>query len=114
MGLAFSLGWTPCVGPILGSILAVAGSEANLGRGAILLVVYSIGLGIPFLLLALAFEKVSRGMNKIKAYLKYIEWASGLLLIVMGLLLVTGNLTAIVTWFMQITGGWNPEDLLNS
>jgi len=113
MGLAFSLGWTPCVGPILGSILAIAGSKANLGQGILLLVVYSIGLGIPFLLLALAFEKVSRGLNKIKAYLKYIEWTSGILLIVMGILLFTGNMSAIVTWFMQLTGGWNPEDILH-
>lgn len=111
-GLAFAVGWTPCVGPILGGILAVAADQANTASGLILLLVYSLGLGIPFFLLALAFEKVSGGLNKVKPYLKYLEWAAGGLLIIMGVLLLTNNLTLISSWIMRMTGGWSPENLL--
>jgi cytochrome c-type biogenesis protein len=110
-GLAFSLGWTPCISPILGSILTLAGSQGQIGKGMLLLSMYSLGLAIPFLLLALGFERVSRGMAKLKTYIKYFEWASGILLILMGLLLVTGSLSILSAWFSRITGGWNPEDL---
>lgn len=109
-GLAFSLGWTPCIGPILGSILALAGSEGKLGSGIILLLVYSLGLAVPFLLLALAFDRVAKSMNRLKPYLKYLEWASGSLLILMGLLLLTGSFLALTGWFMRMTGGWSPEN----
>ncbi|HEX3046972.1 MAG TPA: cytochrome c biogenesis protein CcdA [Bacillota bacterium] len=110
-GLAFSLGWTPCVGPILAAILAVAGSQAGLAQGFLLLTVYSLGLALPFLLLALAFEQVSKSLNRIKPYLKYLEWASGLLLIGMGLLLLTGGFRVLITWLMRLTGGWTLENL---
>jgi cytochrome c-type biogenesis protein len=101
-GLAFSLGWTPCVGPILAAILAVAGSQGGVGQGLLLLTVYSLGLALPFLLLALAFERVSKSLNRIKPYLKYLEWASGLLLIGMGVLLITGG-------FRLVTGESIPK-----
>lgn len=104
-GLAFALGWTPCIGPVLGSILALAGNQESLGKGLFLLVVYSFGLGIPFFILALAFETVSRGLGRIKPYLKYLQWASGLLLILMGILLLTGDLSTITAWLIRITGG---------
>ncbi len=111
-GVAFSFGWTPCTGPILGSILMLAGNQANLAIGVAMLIVYSIGLALPFVLLALAFEKISKGLNRLKPYMKYIEWASGILLIIMGVLLSTGNFSRLLSWFMQITGGWNLEALL--
>ncbi len=111
-GLAFALGWTPCIGPVLGSILALAGNQGSLGKGLLLLGVYSFGLGIPFFILALAFETVSRGLNRIKPYLKYLQWASGLLLILMGILLLTGGLSTITAWLIRITGGWNFENFL--
>jgi cytochrome c-type biogenesis protein len=110
-GLAFSLGWTPCISPILGSILTLAGTQGQIGKGMVLLSFYSLGLGIPFLLLALGFEKVSRSMARLKPYIKYFEWASGILLILMGLLLITGSLTLLSSWFSRITGGWSPENL---
>ena len=110
-GLAFAFGWTPCVGPILGGILAMAGNQSTLGAGFLLLIVYSLGLAIPFLLLALGFEQVSRKLNRVKPYLKYLQWTAGGLLIGMGLLLITNNLTLISSWIMRITGGWNPEGL---
>lgn len=111
-GMAFSLGWTPCVGPVLGSILALAGNQGEPGRAVILLGVYSLGLGIPFFLLALGFQRISSGLNRIKPHLKYIQWASGLLLIMMGFLLLTGGLSVLSAWFIRITGGWSPESLL--
>jgi len=111
-GLAFSLGWTPCVGPVLGSILALAGNQGEPAQAAILLGVYSLGLGIPFFLLALGFQKFSSGLNRIKPYFKYIQWASGLLLMIMGVLLFTGGLAILSAWLIRITGGWSPESLL--
>lgn len=110
-GLAFSFGWTPCVGPILGSIMALAASQAKLGEGILLLTVYSLGLAVPFLLLAVAFDRVSRSLNKMKRHMKYLEWASGILLIIMGILLLTGGFLPMVSWLMQLTGGWDPESL---
>jgi cytochrome c-type biogenesis protein len=111
-GLTFALGWTPCVGPILGSILALAGSQADMARGIALLIAYSAGLSIPFFLLALAFERVSRGLSRVKPFMKYLEWVSGLLLVTMGLLLFTGNFSLLINWIVRITGGWNLENWL--
>lgn len=110
-GLAFSLGWTPCISPILGSILTLAGTQGHVGKGILLLALYSLGLAVPFLLLALGFEQVSRGMSRLKPYIRYFEWISGILLILMGLLLITGSLTSLSAWFNRLTGGWNPESL---
>ena len=113
-GFTFAFGWTPCVGPILSSILALAGSKADMMQGVILLIAYSLGLSAPFFLLALAFESVSRELNRLKPYLKYFEWAAGALLIIMGLLLVTGNFNMLLSWLMRWTGGWNLEDFIGS
>jgi cytochrome c-type biogenesis protein len=110
-GLTFAFGWTPCVGPILGGILTMAGNQKTVGAGFILLIVYSLGLAIPFLLLAMGFEQASGKLNRVKPYLKYLQWTAGGLLIIMGILLVTNNLTLISSWIMRITGGWNPESL---
>ncbi len=112
-GLAFAFGWTPCVGPILGGILAMAGNQNTVGSGFLLLTLYSLGLAIPFMLLAAGFEKVSRKLDRLKPYLKYLQWVAGGLLIVMGLLLVTDHLTLISRWIMRMTGGWSPEGLLD-
>lgn len=107
-GLAFALGWTPCVGPILGSILALAGVTGDPGRGAMLLAIYSLGLAMPFFLLALVFDRAVKGLNRIKPYLGYLEKGSGILLIVMGLLLLSGGFAGISGWLLRFTGGWNP------
>jgi cytochrome c-type biogenesis protein len=111
-GFTFAFGWTPCVGPILSAILALAGSKAEMTAGVVLLIVYSCGLALPFFLLALAFEQVSQRLNRLKPYLRYFEWAAGILLIAMGLLLVTGNFNVLLGWVMRWTGGWNLEDFL--
>jgi len=111
-GMAFSFGWTPCVGPILGSILALASSEGEPLFGMFLLLIYSLGLAIPFALLALGFNKMVYRLNKAKKYLRYIEWFTGFILILMGILLLTNRLSDISLWFTRITGGWSPESLL--
>ncbi|MGI6542316.1 MAG: cytochrome c biogenesis CcdA family protein [Limnochordia bacterium] len=111
-GLIFSFGWTPCVGPVLGSILALAGSEGKPIHGLTLLLVYSLGMAIPFALLALGFNRMLAYLNRAKPYLKYVERLTGAVLVLMGIALLTEKLSMISTWFMQITGGWSPEFLL--
>lgn len=111
-GLAFALGWTPCIGPVLGSILALAGNQGEPGQAVLLLGIYSLGLGTPFFLLALGFHIFSSGLNRLKTYFKYLQWASGLVLILMGILLLTGELAVLSSWLIRITGGWNLENIL--
>src|SRR3954447_7052260 len=84
MGLAFAFGWTPCIGPILAAILAVAGSEDTVSRGMVLLGAYSAGLGVPFLLAALAVEPFTALMKRFRSRMGYVEKAMGALLVVTG------------------------------
>ena len=97
-GSVFCLAWTPCVGPILGSILTVAVDSATAWSGAYLLAVYSLGLGIPFLIIGVAFDFVLPLLKKINRYSSWIYIVSGLLLIAVGILILTGNLS----WFASI------------
>lgn len=92
IGMAFAAGWTPCVGPILGSILAYASSLDTISKGVILLTFYSIGLAVPFILTALAIEKISAKINRMGKYLHIISIASGFLLIIMGILIFTNKI----------------------
>ena len=96
VGVAFAFGWTPCIGPILGGILAIAGSRNSVNEGITLLAVYSLGLGIPFLLTSLAINQFFGAAKKIRRYYHAIELTSGALLVVIGLLIMTGQLTLIV------------------
>ena len=96
VGIAFAFGWTPCIGPILGGILAIAGSRNSVNEGITLLAVYSLGLGIPFLLTSLAINQFFGAARKIRRYYHAIELASGALLVVIGVLIMTGQLTLIV------------------
>ena len=100
VGIAFAFGWTPCIGPILGGILAIAGSRNTVGEGITLLAVYSLGLGIPFLLTSLAINQFFGAAKRIRKYYHTIEVASGVLLIAIGVLIVTGQLT-IITRYLQ-------------
>lgn len=99
MGIAFGFGWTPCVGPILGSVLMLAGASATIYKGAVLLAVYSLGLGVPFLLAAAAINHFSKGLDLISPYLSKIKLASGILLIIMGILVFTGYVGDIQNLF---------------
>jgi cytochrome c-type biogenesis protein len=96
VGIAFAFGWTPCIGPILGGILAIAGSRNSVGEGITLLGVYSLGLGIPFLITSLAINQFFGAAKRIRRYYHAIELTSGALLVVIGLLILTGQLTLIV------------------
>jgi len=96
VGVAFAFGWTPCIGPILGGILAIAGSRNSVYEGITLLAVYSLGLGIPFLLTSLAINQFFGAAKRIRRYYHAIELASGALLVLIGVLIMTGQLTLIV------------------
>jgi cytochrome c-type biogenesis protein len=92
IGAAFALGWTPCIGPILGAILTLAWSSQTAGEGALLLTIYSLGLGIPFIILGLVWGAIMPLWKSINRYLGVISIVSGVLLIIVGILILTGNL----------------------
>lgn len=92
MGMAFAAGWTPCVGPILSSILVYASSMDTIGRGITLLMVYSLGLAVPFILTALAVESLSTKIKKLGLYLKTVTVVSGILMVIMGILIFTNKI----------------------
>jgi cytochrome c-type biogenesis protein len=94
-GAAFAFAWTPCVGPTLGSILTAASVQDTVAKGAILLLFYSAGLAVPFLLTAIAFTRMTAGFRWLRAHYAVITALSGLVLIAMGLLLLTGELTQL-------------------
>jgi cytochrome c-type biogenesis protein len=101
LGLAFAFGWTPCIGPILGAILSIAASEADVVRGTTLLAAYALGLGIPFLLVAAFFPGMSGLMNWMKRHMDRIEKIMGLLLWTVGLLMLTGKFTDFSWWLNE-------------
>lgn len=101
MGLAFAFGWTPCIGPVLAAILAVAASEMTLHRGAGLLAVYSAGLGIPFVLAAVAIRPFLRFAASVRHRLRLVEMAMGLMLVITGIAFLTGKMTSIAFWILE-------------
>lgn len=107
IGLAFAFGWTPCVGPILGPILFLAGGQQTVGQGILLLSVYSLGLGVPFLLTALATQTFFEVFNTMKRHFQLIETLSGVFLILIGALIFTGKFSVLATklieWFPQLS-----------
>lgn len=98
VGVAFAFGWTPCIGPILAGILAIAGSQETVSQGVRLLAVYSLGLGVPFLATALMIDRFFSAMGRIRRYYHTIEIVSGALLVVIGLLIFTNRFTVIAKW----------------
>ncbi len=101
MGLAFAFGWTPCIGPVLAAVLAVAGTEAEAGRGALLLATYSAGLGVPFLLAALAMGPFVRFLKRFRRGFSYVEKAMGVLLVATGIAFLTGSFTNLSFWLLE-------------
>ena len=99
IGATFSLAWTACVGPLLAGILAIALNTATAWRGASLLAIYSLGLGLPFLIIGAAFDSLAPALKRIQRYSKAIHIVSGLLLIIIGILVVTNN----IIWFSSFT-----------
>lgn len=100
VGLAFAFGWTPCIGPILAAILAIASQQETVWQGILLLTSYSAGLGIPFLLTGLSMTVFFSAFNKLKVHLHKIEVVSGVLLVIVGILILTNSLT-IVSAFLS-------------
>jgi cytochrome c-type biogenesis protein len=101
IGLAFAFGWTPCIGPILAAILAVAASEQTVVRGASLLAVYSLGLGIPFMVAAFAIEPFAAFLSRFRNYLHRVEQAMGALLVLTGIAFLTGSINQMSVWLLE-------------
>ena len=101
MGLAFAFGWTPCLGPVLGAILAVAGSSATVEKGALLLAVYSAGLGVPFLLAALAVRPFLGALRHVRRFLPVLEKVMGALLVLTGIAFMSGWIASASYWLME-------------
>jgi cytochrome c-type biogenesis protein len=101
VGLAFAAGWSPCIGPILAGILALASQSNSVWQGAWLLFVYSMGLAVPFLVTAAAIGAVLPALNRIKRFLPAIEFAAGAFMIATGVVLATNSFLRIAGWFYQ-------------
>ena len=101
MGLAFAFGWTPCIGPVLATVLTLAASEASLGSGVRLLLVYSLGLGIPFVLAAMAIGPFLGFLQRFRHHLRRVEMAMGMVLVATGVLMLTGSLNVMGVWLLE-------------
>ena len=101
IGLAFAFGWTPCVGPVLSAVLFVAATEETLTEGALLLLAYALGLGIPFLLSAMLLERAVAALRRIRNWIPVIEKATGALLVLTGLLFLTGSMSELSYWLLE-------------
>ena len=106
VGMAFGAGWSPCLGPILGSILTFAATAGDATRGAVLLSAYSAGLAVPFLISAVALEELIGFAQRNRARLAWLTRASGVLLIIVGILLVSGYLSVLTGMLQQMTPAW--------
>jgi len=104
IGVAFAAGWTPCIGPILASILMVAATEDTVWQGIALLLTYSLGLGIPFFLSSLALHQFLIIFNRFKKYIRIFEITTGIFLIIVGVLVFTNSLTVLQGWAERIFG----------
>lgn len=111
MGAAFAFGWTPCIGPFLASALLLGAQTETVGQGMVVLLFYSIGLGVPFLLTSLLLAKAFSAFNWVKRYLTQITVVSGLLLAGFGLLMVTGQITQLSAFFSDLLIRLGLEDL---
>lgn len=105
VGVAFAAGWTPCIGPILASILMVAATEETVYHGIALLLSYSLGLGLPFFLASLAMHQFLVFFNRFKKYIRIFEIITGVLLMIVGVLIFTNYLTVLVTYANMLFGG---------
>lgn len=106
LGLVFALGWTPCIGPTLSAVLVLASSSGDPVRGGILATVYSLGIGIPFLLIAVGVGWATKSVGFVKRHIRAFNLIGGWLLILIGALIATGIWGRIVTWIQGVTGGY--------
>lgn len=106
VGMAFAAGWTPCLGPILGTILGIAGVGGDVSRGVLLLAAYSAGLAVPFLVAALAVDQFREWFTRFRRWIPWVQRISGVVLILVGLLLVSGEFTRLSGWLQSLTPEW--------
>ena len=103
VGMAFAAGWTPCIGPILGGVLTYTASSADLNRGLVLLFAYSLGLAVPFVLAALMIDRFMELFQRYRGALIWMSRVSGVLLIIVGVLMITGSMTVLSAWLQRFT-----------
>lgn len=103
VGVAFGAGWTPCIGPILGAILMYAGTQGSLAQGVVLLLFYSLGLAVPFLVAALAVERFIKWFQRYRQYMPLVTKVSGGILLFLGLLLLSGYFSLLASWLQGLT-----------
>lgn len=113
LGFTFALGWTPCIGPVLGSILLLASTSNTILQGSLLLAIFSAGLAIPFVLIAFGIGSASKFIQKISRYLNIVSVIGGLFLVALGILLLTNNMALLISYGYQIFDFINYEKLLN-
>ncbi len=106
VGVAFGAGWTPCLGPMLGAILTYGFAQETMWAGVGLLSVYSLGLAVPFLVAALALDRFLQAFKSFRRWMPYVERGSGVVLVLLGLLLLTGRLTVLSAWLTRFTPAW--------
>jgi len=111
VGMAFAAGWTPCIGPVLGGILGLAATSSDVTRGMQLLAAYSAGLALPFLIAAVAVESFLDWFQRFRRFLPWVMRVSGVMLIVVGVLLVTGEFTRLAGWLQGLTPDFLREQL---
>ena len=102
MGVAFGFGWSACIGPILAGVLTIAGTRETVGQGMLLLFVFAMGLGVPFILTGLALSKAMSAMKSFRKWMRPVNIASGVVMLAFGVLLFTGNVTRLSSFFVDI------------
>ncbi len=106
VGITFALAWTPCIGPILGAVLTLAGTSAEVDRGMLLLATYAAGLGLPFFLSALAMNSFFQFSQGFRRYIRVVHVAAGVLLLIVGVLILTDYLTILNAYAISLTPEW--------